>query len=160
MDQRGERFGSEQLHDKVWIATFIFTRCGATCPAQTARFGQLQSELRDHPSWPDIHLVSVTVDPNYDTPGVLQAYAQDVGADPTHWTFLTGPRRDVWELSKDGFKLPVYDAPDDPNSLIAYSQRFILVDRQGQIRGYYDGLVEEQVDKLKRDLDRVLHAGG
>lgn len=85
MDQRGERFGSEQLHDKAWIATFIFTRCGATCPAQTARFGQLQNELRDHPSWPDIHLVSVTVDPNYDTPGVLQAYAQDAGADQRLW---------------------------------------------------------------------------
>ena len=155
-DQRGEEFGTDDLKGKVWIATFIFTRCGATCPAQTTKFRSLQNELSNHAAWDDIHLISFTVDPNYDTPQVLQEYAQDAGADEAHWTFLTGPRREMWELSKEGFKLPVYDAVDNAASLITHSQRFVLVDGEGRIRGYYDGLLDEDVEDLKRHLELIL----
>ena len=149
-------YGSKELDGKVWIATFIFTRCGGTCPLQAAEFAKLQAELADHPAADDIHLVCISVDPKYDRPNVLKAYADRWQADPARWTFLTGDRDSIWRFSKNGMKLPVTDARDNPDMIIAHSQQFILVDRAQRIRGYYDGLNEVAVRKLKDDLDLVL----
>ena len=156
MNQDQTAFGSKDLDGKVWIATFIFTRCQGTCPRQTAEFAALQTQLADHPAADDIHLVSFSVDPEYDSPPVLKAYADKWGADPARWTFLTGKRDALWRLSKNAFKLPVNDAKDNPNMVIAHSQQFILVDRAQRIRGYYNGLNELSLRKLKDDLELAL----
>ncbi len=155
-NQDTELFGSKELDGHVWIATFIFTRCTSTCPRQTAELARLQEQLADHPDRDSIHLVSFSVDPEYDTPEVLKAYAEQWNADTRSWTFVTGKRDGIWDLSKVGFKLPVNDARDNPNMIIAHSQQFILVDRAQRIRGYYDGLNELAREKLRRDLDLVL----
>lgn len=156
MNQDRQGFGSKELDGKVWIATFIFTRCAGTCPLQTAELVALQEELKDHPAAGDIHFVSISVDPEYDRPKVLKEYAKQWGADPDRWTFLTGKRDAIWDLSKEGFKLPVNDARDNTDMIIAHSQQFVLVDRAGRIRGYYDGLNEVARAKLKKDLELVL----
>ena len=155
-DQQGESFGSEDLLGHVWIATFIFTRCAATCPAQTAQFGRLQRELKDHEPWNGVRLVSISVDPEHDTPDVLRTYAKAAGADAKHWRFLTGTRDAIWKLSKQGFKLPVSGSMNNRGQPIVHSQRFILVDQTARIRGYYDGLLDTHIAKLKRHLDEVL----
>lgn len=152
----GNSFGSEHLRGKVWIATFIFTRCSYTCPAQMAEFRRIQEQLSGHPARDDIHLVSITVDPKYDTPEVLQAYADKSSANPTRWKFLTGRRSDLWSLSKDGFKLSVFDSEENSDALIAHSQKFVLVDRHGRIRGYYEGLEAAGREKLMQDLEILL----
>ncbi len=156
VNQDATQFGSKELDGKVWIATFIFTRCQGTCPLQTAEFAKLQTELASHPATDDIHLVSFSVDPEYDRPAVLKAYADHWEADPARWTFLTGQRDAIWRFSKNGMKLPVNDARDNPDMLIAHSQQFILVDRAQRIRGYYDGLNEISVKKLHEDLELAL----
>ena len=153
--QAGQPFGTNALENKVWIATFIFTRCGATCPAQTAQFVKLQAELAADPALADVHLISITVDPTHDRPEVLQAYAEKFGADPERWTFLTGKKPEVLGLCKDGFKLPVSEATE--SGPIAHSQNFVIVDRARRVRGYYDGLNEEAVDQLRHDLRLVLN---
>jgi cytochrome oxidase Cu insertion factor (SCO1/SenC/PrrC family) len=155
-DQDDIPFPSYYLHGKVWIVTFIFTRCRSTCPAQSAELAKLQESLSQHAQWDDIGLLSITVDPENDTPAVLAAYAKQYEADPAHWQFLTGERAAIWDLCKKGFKLPVFDAKDNPEMIISHSQNFVLIDRNMEIRGYYDGLKERGIKKLLRDIKPVL----
>lgn len=143
-----------------WIADFVFTRCPASCPLMTARLARFEREL---PRGLGVRLVSISVDPEHDTPQVLQAYAARHGA-PARWLFLTGPRDAIFRLSREGFKLGVGDppppAPDAPAGAgpvepILHSNRFVLVDGQARIRGYYDAFDEEAMAKLRRDLEAL-----
>ncbi|HEX7186481.1 MAG TPA: SCO family protein [Thermoanaerobaculia bacterium] len=134
-----------------WVADFIFTRCGASCPMMSMRMARLESDLPDDLG---VRLVSFTVDPEYDTPQVLRRYAESFGA-PGRWLFLTGTREELHRLSIEGFKLAVDDSPAVAASAeepILHSTRFVLVDGEGRIRGYYEAFDEESVERLERDL--------
>ena len=132
----------------VWIADFIFTRCGGSCPILSSRMLALSKKTSDVPA---IRYVSFGVDPEYDTPEVLATYARELGADPARWTFLHGERPVIRALIKDGFKLAIEDGPADSVEPILHSTRFVLVDGEGTIRGYYDGMEQAPVDALERD---------
>jgi protein SCO1/2 len=100
--QTGQLVTREAFQGKAWIANFIFTSCRTTCPRQTATMAQLQ---RDLASEPDIRLVSITVDPDHDTPEVLTGYAERFHADPHRWVFLTGEEKAIYSLALEGFRL-------------------------------------------------------
>jgi protein SCO1/2 len=155
-DQTGRAFGLEDLAGRVWIGNFIFTRCPGTCPVQTRYVKRLQEGLRVDPAWTQVRLVSFTVDPQFDTPEVLRDYAEQIGADPDHWFFLTGTREEIWQLSKDGFKMAVGDAPPGGDGPILHDTKLLLVDDRGRLRGYYDGVSDEGLQELRRDLRLVL----
>jgi protein SCO1 len=146
----------QDLRGKPWIADFVFTRCPASCPLMTARMAKLNRELADDAG---VRLVSFSVDPEHDTPEVLQRYAESYKA-PARWLFLTGGKDEIYRLSRQGFKLGI-DIPPPPAAgapapePILHSTRFVLVDGQGRIRGYYDGFDEESMKKLVRDLEAV-----
>ena len=142
---------NDHLGGRVWIASFIFTRCPATCPRLSVAFARLQKTFTSDVDFKDGRLVSISVDPTHDTPEVLHQYARNFGADRLTWTFLTGDREAIWSLAKEGFKLAVSDAPES-DMVIAHSQHFALVDRLGRIRGYYDGLDDEAIERLKKDF--------
>ncbi len=150
-NEDGFTIDNDRLGRRVWIVSFIFTRCPATCPRLSAAFAKLQQTFTGNVDFEAGRLVSITVDPTYDTPEVLHRYARNFGADHLKWTFLTGDRRAIWSLAKDGFKLAVNEAPDS-DMVIAHSQHFALVDRLGRIRGYYDGLDDEAIERLKKDF--------
>jgi cytochrome oxidase Cu insertion factor (SCO1/SenC/PrrC family) len=133
---------------KVWIAAFTFTRCGGSCPILSARMATLSERMTDVPG---VRFVSFGVDPEYDTPEVLADYGRKLGADPARWSFLWGERTVVRELIRDGFKLAIEDAPEDSVEPILHSTRFVLVDGEGTIRGYYDGMDQPPVDQLEKD---------
>lgn len=154
VDQEGKAFGSGQLQGQVWVAGFLFTRCRSTCPLQTAQLGRLQQRLREEGK--QVLLVSISVDPEYDNPTVLKEYATEAGADPGRWRFLTGAREAIWKLSKEGFKLGVGEDPGSADMPIFHSTRVVLVDGQGRVRGYYDGVSEEGMEALWRDLEQVM----
>jgi len=135
------------------VASFIFTRCRSTCPLQTAQMARLQQRL--HEEGKQVLLVSISVDPEHDTPQVLQEYAQRWGADPGRWRFLTGPREAIWRLSRDGFRLGVGDDPGFAEMPIFHSTKVALVDGQGRVRGYYDGISEEGTAELLRAMEQV-----
>ena len=97
-----------------------------------------------------IQFVSVSVDPARDTPKKLAVYANQVGADPLRWHFLTGPEREISSLVQQGFRLAFAEGTD-PAEPITHSQRFVLVDRLGQIRGYYPSDDPQAIDRLIRD---------
>jgi protein SCO1 len=150
-NQDGQPFGSAQLRGKVWIADFIFTTCPGPCPMISSRMSELQQPLQNT----DVHLVSFTVDPAKDTPEVLRAYAQKFQAQPGRWDFLTGPQPIIYELSRDGFKLAVSDGRDEAGVPV-HSTRMILVDRHGDIRGYYDAAEPDAITKLIADTTHLL----
>jgi protein SCO1/2 len=152
VDQRGQPYGSAELAGRPWLADFIFTRCRMTCPPLTARMADLQRELGASESGREVHLVSFSVDPEHDRPEVLAEYAARYGADPSRWSFLTGDRQAIWELSAQGFKLPVGESPGRSDEPLFHSGRVVLVDGSGRIRGYYDVLEPEGYASLLADL--------
>src|SRR5437870_10246934 len=151
LNQDGKNFGSAQLRGKIWIADFIYTTCPGPCPMISSRMSELQKPLEKT----DVHLVSFSVDPDKDTPQVLRSYAEKWQAEPGRWDFLTGPKSAIYKLSHDGFKLAVSDG-SHAQGIPVHSIRMVLVDRHGQIRGYYDATEPEAVTKLLADTNHLL----
>ena len=150
-NQNGQSFGSEQLSGKIWIADFIYTTCPGPCPMISSRMSELQKPLEKT----DVHLVSFSVDPGKDTPEVLRGYADKLQAEAGRWDFLTGPKSAIYNLSHDGFKLAVSDG-SEAQGIPVHSTRMVLVDRHGQIRGYYDATEPEAITKLLADTNHLL----
>ena len=155
-DRSRKTVTDEQLKGKIWVANFIFTRCPGICPPLTQHMAKLQQELTRHERWPDIRLVSFTVEPEHDSPQRLNAFASQYGANPDHWLFLTGQRAAIWQLCRDGFKQPIEENVENPAIPIVHSSNFALVDRKLRIRGFYDGLDASARSKLLIDLKRIL----
>jgi cytochrome oxidase Cu insertion factor (SCO1/SenC/PrrC family) len=152
-DQTGRRVGLRDLRGKVWVADFIFTRCEASCPQQTREKVNLQKGFEESQ---DLRWVSFTVDPEHDTTEVLLDYGKRFEAEAPNWIFLTGKREDLWNLSANGFKFEVADDARNSQMPILHCSDFALVDRQGRIRGIYDGLSVEGRTALQQDLNKVL----
>jgi protein SCO1/2 len=155
-DQTGTPFGTTELDGQLWVANFIFTRCVMTCPMQTANLALLKEKLDRHDRWGEkISLVSFSVDPEYDTSDVLRSFGEQYDANPSRWKFLTGAREATWQLSRQGFKLPVGEQQMEVGLPLFHSSMLVLVDRQRQIRGYYDGLDDAALSKVYDDLNRL-----
>lgn len=154
-ERNGSAVGLAQLRGKIWIADFIYTTCPDTCPLQTARMAKLQGQYAGDP---EIQFVSFTVDPERDTPQALTAYADKYQADAARWYFLTGQRERITRLIQQGFHLAVATVPMDtePSGMIPHSPRFVLVDKEARIRGYYDSRDLEALARLKNDIDTLV----
>jgi protein SCO1/2 len=148
-NERGEPFGSAELRGRIYVADFVFTTCPTVCPKLTERMQRIQHRSRN--LGPAFQLVTFTVDPENDTAEVLNAYARGVHANPARWTFLTGPLGDVETTVVKGFKLAMgKEQVGDGIFSIFHGERFVLVDQDGAIRGYYDA-TDAGVDALLRD---------
>jgi protein SCO1/2 len=146
-DQTGKPFLSEQaLNGQVWVADFMFTTCPGPCPRMSSQMHQVQMALEKE----GIRLVSFTVDPEHDTPEVLAEYGTRFKASPGVWSFLTGTQADLSHLSLDVFKLGPVDGTFE------HSTRFVLVDRHGQIRGYYLTSEPDAVERVIADARALL----
>jgi protein SCO1 len=141
--QTGQPFDSRVLNGKIWVADFIYTTCPGPCPRMTSQMREVQDAVL---KVPDVRLVSFTVDPGTDTPPVLTAYAKTHGASSSIWYFLTGAVPTLQMLDRDAFKLGNIDAG------LHHSTRFVLVDRQGRIRGYYDTSDSSSIRKVISDV--------
>jgi protein SCO1/2 len=151
-DRGGREVKLADLRGEPFVASFIFTRCGGVCPRITEQMIRL-STLVQHPSL--LRRVSFTVDPEYDTPAVLAAYARDHGIQDDRWLFLTGEPGTMRALVHDGFKLAV-ERSGTAEEPIVHSTRLVLVDRRGRVRGYYEAFEEEAIGKLLSDLRAVM----
>jgi cytochrome oxidase Cu insertion factor (SCO1/SenC/PrrC family) len=172
-ERSGRRITRGDLLGTVWVANFIYTQCTETCPGQSLEISYLQAEFATEP---DLRLVSMTVDPERDTPEVLTQYAERYGADAERWLWLTGAKHEIYRLAADGFKLSVID-PDDPQragdlrhffaprpafaahgsrGLIIHSSRLVLVDRQAHIRAYHQPTDPDSLQRLRQNLRRLL----
>ncbi len=146
----------DDLRGKVWVANFMYTSCVEVCPLQSAEMARLQTAFADHA---DLRLVSISVDPERDTPAVLTAYAENFRADPERWFFATGEPDAVARLAQEGFRLSAasyVSGEDGEDYAFIHSNRFVLVDRQGRIRGYYRSTDPDDLARLRRDLTVLL----
>jgi protein SCO1/2/putative membrane protein len=157
-ERNGETVSRDDLLGKVWIASFVLVRCpDGKCPQVTQTMRRLQDDLAGRR---DVVLVTFTVDPDRDTPDELNRYADAHGADPQRWLFLTGSEETIDTLMRSFY----YRAGPPKKGDLSHSQRLAVIDRQGQIRGYYDGLrsVEDQGEfeadlrKLRRQVNVLL----
>ncbi|MFQ5850624.1 MAG: SCO family protein [Candidatus Binatia bacterium] len=156
IERSGKSVKLSDFQGKIWIANFMYTSCTDTCLLQSAELARLQTEL---PPEADVRLVSITIDPERDVPQVLSCYAERLEADLNRWLFLTGEREEIYRLTHEGFRLsavPVSSIKDKNDSAILHSSRFVLVDGEAKIRGYYDSSDLEALVRLRRDLKTLL----
>ena len=148
-DASGHRFSSQELAGKVWVADFIYTNCPAECPMMTARMHSVARQVRGQD---DVRLVSISVDPDRDTPPVLKAFAQRYGGPTEQWIFLTGTPATVHTVAYTTFHV------GDVIGKMTHSTKFALVDKRGHIRGYYSTLDEDGIPAMLKDLEALRHA--
>jgi len=146
-DSNGETITREDMEGKVWVADFIFTTCTMACPIMTGNMNLIHKSFKDDNN---VRIISISVYPEYDTPEVLKEYASRYNANTDRWHFLTGPEESVKNIIKTGFKIGDYE------DIIFHSEKFALVDVNGNIRGYYSGMETEDMSKLKKDIKRLL----
>lgn len=149
-DSNGQTFDSAVLEGKVWVADFFFSSCAGPCPMMAAQMGRIEQHFTDGDQ---VRLVNITVDPLQDTPEKLTKYARKLKADTSRRHFLTGDRDMIHDLSVKGFMI------GDPDQLINHSTRFVLVDQNGFIRGFYEGTEPAQVDELIKAMEQLLKNG-
>ena len=137
VERSGQTKSQRDLADRVCIFSFVFTRCQLSCPRISSLMKSLQSKLENT----SVLLVSLSVDPDHDSPAVLRDYASRFGAAQDRWWFLTGPRTEIYRLIQDRFKLSVMEnpaeLPDGKGEAILHSDRLALVDH-GRLVGLYD----------------------
>jgi protein SCO1/2 len=150
-ERSGQPFRRADLLGKVWIADFFYTTCPGPCPMMSSRLSALQEKLT---AKPDACLVSISLDPAKDTPEVLQQYATKFHAEK-NWLFLTGDKTTIYALAHDGFKLAIAEERNSPEP-ITHSTKLVLVDRAGWVRGFYEGVGEDQTARLLADIDHLL----
>ena len=146
-DSNNDTISKNEMMGKVWVADFIFTTCNMACPVMTGNMNLVHKAFKENDN---VRIVSISVYPEYDTPEVLTEYASRYNANTDRWHFLTGPEELVQDIIKNGFKIGDYE------DIIFHSEKFALVDQQGQIRGYYNGMKTEEMTQLKTDIKKLL----
>lgn len=137
-DQLGNQFDSTSLIGHPWVLSFLFTRCPDQCPLMVTKLKKLSGRASD------LKFVSITADPEFDTPEVLEEYVSR-GIGPENWSFLTGEKESLKQIALDFMTA----APDNPG---LHSTRFILIDASGRIRGFYDSQNSAQLSALEVDV--------
>ena len=138
-NQDGKITTLADLTNRVWVADIIFTRCAGPCPRMTAQMKSLQDSL---PQTSDAKLVTLTTDPDYDSPAAMKKYGQHFGADFNRWTFLTGTKNEIKNLAANSLKLSAVPVkPEDQKNsadLFIHTTIFVVVDKHAQLRGIFE----------------------
>jgi protein SCO1/2 len=157
VERSGQPLGLVDLKGRLWIVNFFFSNCTIICPRTMPQMARLQEALADAEA---VRLVSITVDPEHDTAPVLAEFAQRFDAQPDRWYFLTGDQQAIYDLSLSTFHMAVEEVPEGQHKhsgdAFLHDGHFALVDREGQIRGYYDGLDDEAMARLLQDVRALL----
>jgi protein SCO1/2 len=143
-DQHGATVTTASLKGHPWIGMVFFTQCPGVCPAMTMRMTEVQKAIPN----PNVKIVLFSLDPEHDTPEVMKLYAERFKTDQARWVFLTGPKDTMYELAR-GLKLPAQPAQD--GNPILHSQKVLLIDQSGKVRGIYDTNGDESMKQLSAD---------
>ena len=166
INQHGDTITQKEVQGKVYIVEFFFTSCPNICPKMTNNTILLQNKFYSNPNFA---ILSISIDPERDTPKVLKQYAKEKGATLQSWYFLTGDRQQIYDFSNKGFHLYASENQEVEGGF-EHSGLFALIDKKGYIRSrlvwqgenqipikYYDGLNLEQIDMLKVDIQKLLN---
>ena len=152
IDQQGDTVTQNVLNGKVSVVEYFFTRCTGICPKMNKNMDKIYEKFKGNPHF---QILSNTVDPKNDSVPVLAKYAEQWGADAKNWKFLTGPRKELFSVAVHQYLLSVADSLG-VNDQFVHTQYFALVDQDRKIRGFYDGLKQTELDKLKGDISTLL----
>ncbi len=149
-ERSGQEITRSDMLGTLWVVDFIFTNCPSACPIMSREMAELY-EVYSHSS--NIRFLSISVDPERDTLETLRDYAKSLGVTDNRWLFARGPIEKVIQISEKGFLLPAENLP------MGHSTKFVLVDEQANIRGYYDALNKAEIELMKthiRELARKM----
>lgn len=152
-NQDRESIGRLEMEEKITVVDFFFTSCPSICPIMSTEMERVDGAFRSESS---VQIFSISIDPEFDTPEVLASYAERHGATPGKWHFLTGEKDKIYDLARCGFILPTLDGLGVAEDFV-HSDKFVLVDGLGRIRGYYSGTNRDEVDRLIVEIKILLH---
>jgi protein SCO1/2 len=163
VDQDGRAFTTADLRGKVVVADFVFTSCSSACPRLTQEMANLSRHLVNRGADGRTKLISISVDPERDTPERLKAYAAGFNADPRLWSFLTGPADRIRDAVVGGFKQGLEkekDSTEKDGFTILHGTKMVLLDGKGTMRGFYDANEPDSMAQLRGAIAQLLERGG
>lgn len=142
---------NETFKDKIYVADFFFTSCRTICPIMKTQMHRVYDTLENDP---EVLILSHTIDPEYDTVGLLHDYAERLGVSSSKWHFVTGVEDSIFNIAQKSYFATAMEDSSEPDGRI-HSGAFLLIDKEQRIRGKYDGTKEEEVNKLIADIGRL-----
>jgi protein SCO1/2 len=157
-NQFGEAVSPATFRGHLWLTDIIFTRCPGPCSKMTKLMSEVQAAL---PAGSAVKLVSLTTDPDFDTPSILETYGKRFNADFQRWSFLTGDKRQIYRLAVDDLKLVVVEKPpperENPEDLFVHSTVITLIDTRGRLRGIYETTEPESKQRILAAVTTLLN---
>lgn len=156
INQEGRTITNKDLEGTIYVADFFFTRCGNPdfCPRMSSELKRIQEKFKGNS---EVKILSHTVDPDYDNVEVLNEYALRYNANPDKWYFLTGDKKNIYDIAYKGYRInAVRDTSIVVTPEFTHASEFVLIDKQGRIRGVYTGIDKEEVDRLMLEIEILL----
>ena len=155
VDQDSNEVTNDTYKGKIYVADFFFTSCRTICPIMKTQMLRVYDSIQNDP---DVLLLSHTIDPDYDTVGLLNDYANRLGVKSNKWHFVTGNKDEIYKLAQTSYFSTALEDNSEPDGFI-HSGAFLLIDKDRRIRGKYDGTKEEDVNRLLADIQRLKAEG-
>ncbi|MEZ4796876.1 MAG: SCO family protein [Flavobacteriaceae bacterium] len=153
INQNGDTITQQDYNDKIYVADFFFTTCQTICPVMTKNMHEVQKTfITDN----EVKILSHTVTPEIDTVAQLKRYALEKGVDASKWNLVTGDKKQIYELARKSYLAVKDDGDGGPFDMI-HTENFMLIDKERQIRGYYDGTDPKEIERLIEDI-KILKA--
>ena len=151
-DQQGSVITRNDLNGKIYVANFFYSTCTSICPIMSDKMEEVYRLFENNP---EVAFVSHTVNPSYDTVPILAAYAQARGAKAGKWYFLTGDKKELYDLARNSYMLSSSIGDGGVDDFV-HTQKFALIDKEKHIRGFYNGIDQESIDSLIKDMRTLL----
>jgi protein SCO1/2 len=148
VDQDSATVTNETFRDKIYVADFFFTSCRTICPVMKTQMLRVYDSIQNDP---EVLLLSHSIDPEYDTVGLLHDYAERLGVKSFKWHFVTGNKDDIYKIAQTSYFATALEDKSEQDGFI-HSGAFLLIDKHKRIRGKYDGTKEEDVNRLMGDI--------
>lgn len=152
VNQKGDTVTQKDVAGKIYVTDFFFTSCPTICPVMKRQMIKVYDKIKGNP---EVMILSHSIDPDHDTPAVLDQYARDLGVEGTQWEFLTGSKEKIYEIGQGSYLVTAKEETTAEGGYI-HSGAFVLVDKDRRVRGMYDGTTDEGAKKLMGDIDVLL----
>lgn len=152
-NQLGQKINLDDYRNRILVVDFFFTSCPTICPTLTSHLKMVQEAFNKHDTL--VQILSLSVDPERDTVQKLKAYADKNNIDPKNWWLLTGDKKEIYDLARYEFFVNAVQGDGGPDDFI-HTEKFVVIDKDRYIRGYYNGLDTNDVRRMVNDI-AVLH---
>jgi protein SCO1/2 len=156
VDQDSAEVTGDTFKDKIYVADFFFTSCRTICPIMKTQMLRVYDSIQNES---DVLLLSHSIDPEFDTVGLLHDFAERLGVKSDKWHFVTGKKEDIYKIAQTSYFATAMEDKTEPDGFI-HTGAFLLIDKKKRIRGKYDGTKEEDVNRLLADIARLKKEDG